>query len=586
METVRVGRAVADGRVAAEMRAGGLAASAAYAVAVLLVPPAAAQSADTSNAPIEIKVSHLAPGAWHVEYLLPRPVDRLTFLRARTTFRRTDWSLETPGLQLVLNDSLDRIDAAGRTFERVAVRFGSDPTKHEREYILTPGFSDGSEGLYTGLLYVAAERNGQRLAAPTVLHIRPAAGERVLIHGEVSDSATGWRDDRGAGTYAYFGAIEPTTSPRVLAIVDPGLPAHLREMFESQLPALFDHFSERLGYALERRPLILIGFTPSDRAGLSSHGDVLPGLIRFGFEGRGWRDDSDEVRRRAFYLLAHEAAHLWNGELFESSESGVAPWMHEGSAEAFAWLAMREFGVLDDAGLLATVEDALNECLFLTRGMAWGAPEAMRRPRVPYACGGALNMIMHAGLAGRGGLYAFWGALFSAADSAGGEYDAAMFQRVLASSAGDGAIHEVVRSLLTDSLASESHRLVAELGRAGVQAQAGAAPRTRTSSQFAVRAMMALMQGDCGGRYSIAADGQGLRVNGFDQCRSLPATQLLVTALEGRSLVTDPAAAYAAVVERCNSGEVVLVSVSGGDALEVPCQSRLPSYVRLTSIGR
>ncbi len=531
---------------------------------------------------IAIEVRHAARGAWEVEYTLPPGTERMRFARRVTSFNRREWQVLTPGLRLVSTDSFEYIEPVqGGRFDRVALRFASEPTKHEREYILTPSFTDGSEGLYTGLLYVHAQRGSEQLAASTTMRLVPAPGERIVLNGEVSDGPVEWRDTRGAGTYVYFGGIVPTEGARLIGIIDPGLPLHLGAMFERNLLPLIDHFTEAFGHSLRERPVILIGYTSPDGATFSSHGDVLPGVIRFGFDGAGWSRDDEEVRRRAFYLIAHEVVHLWNGERFESAENRQSPWLHEGSAEAFAWIAMRAFGVLDDQALTDEVEDALNLCLFLTRDRAWR--DAMNAPTVPYACGGAVQMLADAAVRTHGGLAVLWRELFDLAAQDDGRYTPeAWFAGVARKS--DDRFAGFLRRVLTDSSPVNVETMAAELERVGVLVNAGAAPLRRSATQrLARRALTVVMQSDCEGRFSFSADDAGFRANGLPHCRSLPRDGSLVTALDGHAIPDEAGSAYSSVAAKCASGgEISVTIVEQPSPLTIRCTVSLPAYLRIS----
>lgn len=559
----------------------------AYTAAMLLLlgagaPLAAQPSRDPE--PVDMTITHLGPGAWQAEYRWTTDAEAACFQRDRWAFRSEQWEVRTPGLRLARQGSRECIESVdGRSFRTVAVRFPSDPTKRDREYPLTQHFTDGSDALFTGLLYLDPIDGEVRRPTTARLRLVPAPGESLVLHGRHHGNGTRWTDETRGGTFAYFGAIKPIESAGLMAIVDPGLPDHLGAQFHEQLPALFEWYTERLGYPLERTPLILIGYEPTTGEQRGSSGDVLPGLIRFALYGPGWEAADDSAYRGVFYLLAHEAAHLWNGDLFQSAENAEAPWMHEGGAEALAWLAMRRFGVTDDADFRGQVEDALNQCLSTSRGGALHA--VMRSSRTPYTCGAIINLMVGAEVSVRDGLTAFWRALFAAAEPDGRRYDSARYFTTLEAMTGDRRLATFLRQWLHDSIPKTAAALLETLSRAGIDAAITASPPDRVAGPLLRNVAAALMERDCGGRFSISGVPEGLQIHGVPGCATLPESGGTVTALESVSLTTSPGAAYAAIAERCARGEAVRLTVAERtEPVSLPCPAAVPPYVRVLAV--
>src|SRR5690606_7894301 len=112
-------------------------------------------------------------------------------------------------------------------------------------------------------------------------------------------------------------------------------------LLENLLPALMDHFAQRLQAPAEK-PMLFASHDPgSDDGRYGSKGGTLPGQVFMHFYGAGW-DDPDRagwLRRWMPWFFAHEAAHLF--QQYERSADPAASWIHEGGAEAFAYLALQ-----------------------------------------------------------------------------------------------------------------------------------------------------------------------------------------------------------------------------------------------------
>src|SRR6185503_4914726 len=164
---------------------------------------------------------------------------------------------------------------------------------------------------------------------------QPPQGTHVVVGGRVERGVAAFLDSLDDGTYAYIGTAKPIETPDVLAIVDSSMPAWLRELFDRNLPALFHEYAKRFGTALPWKPVVLFSFDSSG-TGYSSGGGTLTGLISMVLTGSAWRTPSRTAMEQGFHLIAHESAHLWNGQLVSNANSGRGAWMHEGSADAMA----------------------------------------------------------------------------------------------------------------------------------------------------------------------------------------------------------------------------------------------------------
>ena len=139
--------------------------------------------------------------------------------------------------------------------------------------------------------------------------------------------------------------LRPTTSRRIL---DPGAPSWLLEGMTALLPEMFAMYTERFGRGLPWKPVVLFSFS-----------DVEMSAV-----GHDWHEATPDAAEQLLYLVAHEAAHFWNGQLLTYDDMADS-WMHEGSADAFASLALRR----------ADYIDAVRATERLTR-TSWRTPES------------------------------------------------------------------------------------------------------------------------------------------------------------------------------------------------------------------
>jgi hypothetical protein len=541
---------------------------------------------------VRITVTRLRPGEWEVAYFLAEPADRLTFTRDRHAFRHENWEVRTQGIDLVSSGRTEElVSTHGRAFKEVVVRFAGDPLKRQAEYPLTPLLSDGSEALFTGHLYVQPVRDGEAVPATPVLQLRAGCGEPILLEGRRYPGDARWTDRTGRGAYVYFGHLTPIESEHMVAIMDPGLPPSLRDFYVTHLPRLFHRFESMFGYGLEHRPTILVTYDPgsprtegNDFPGrplqLRSDGDVVSGVIRFQSSGSDWAGEQDQVRRAAFHLLAHEAVHLWNGWRFSSREGRLTAWLHEGAADALAWTAAVDFGILDENGLRDALENALNRCFFAARGRP--VREIMHLEAGAYSCGAMIQVLAGLELQEGGGLAALWRTVFDRAAVEEGVYDPETFFAALETLAGNDRLASLLRSFVEGGLDDPPAAMRVELARLGIDADAGEPPHER-AWPLLHELVTGLMAEDCGGRFSVTREADAFALHGLSDCDNLPPRTVRVVGLEAHSVRDAPGRALMAAREAClERGKVLLGWGSEEAPLAVRCPGSIPPYLHLS----
>ncbi len=548
--------------------------------------PAAHPGPAPGRPAVGIAVERLEPGRWRVTYSFDERLALLRFQRTAGFYREDVWTIATPGYRFARREDDQVIERApgapGR--RELVVEFGEYTEPLPREYELFVPFADGGLAFYTGHLYGRSETAEESGPMVRDLDIRPPAGTRAVVGGRVYGAPFRWSDSIGDGTYVYIGDTAPLESDDMIAIVDRGLPEWLRTQFQTWLPRLFALYTERFGVELPWKPVVLYGFEDSDRPGFSSGGGTLTGLVQLTVSGTAWKEPSPEAEELALGLLAHEAAHLWNGQLVGSVE-GREPWMHEGSADALSARLLREFEVIDAQRLRERNESAINACLERVEGTS---VNASGEPRVPYDCGQLMALWTEAALrhAGAGeDLFGLWRALIAAALERGspgpgsrGRYDQALYLRVL----GDMGVPDAVRGRMTafldDPGVDHAALAVAGLGAEGLRLEPSDDPPPEYGAELARRAMVHLMSEACDGRYSFDS-GPALRTYAIDGCAPF-AKPLEVHYIAGARVDGEGVALFDRVAELCRRGEPVsLGDADGGTIAAVSCE-RAPASRR------
>ena len=227
----------------------------------------------------------------------------------------------------------------------------------------------------------------------------------------------------------------------MISIVDPGVPDWIEIRTKEMLPRLFAFYTDRFAVSLPERPTILFHFTSSDISGYSSGGGTLPALVQLGLEGKAWENESAEGLLHQFHFLAHEAAHLWNGQLihYDGTEDS---WMHEGSADALAQRTLQALGLITEERFRTYQTVALNECLQGLGRSSLRSAHERGAFRDYYSCGNMVALLTEKALSID--LFEFWRRLIERARSDDGMYEADDYFAVLESA---GASAEEVAML-------------------------------------------------------------------------------------------------------------------------------------------
>lgn len=515
------------------------------------------------------------PGApWRVTYGFGRPVVRLRFERPAGFFREEHWRVLTPGFVLAREGDLQVVRTeAGRAADSLTLELAVHTAPLAREYESFLAFSDGSLAVYTGHLNgMAFTESGDSVRIRDFV-LSAAGGDHVVVPGASPAASLAWTDAPGQGTYAYFGSGVPAETPDMMLLMDRGLPDWLARTAEAAIPAFFRIYAERIGVDVPARPLVLLGRDPSPAPGLNSGGGVLPGLIQLMVQGDAWTERSPRAATQALHFIAHEAAHVWNGDYARSADPAES-WMHEGGADAFADRALLASGLIDREEFDTRATRAANLCSAELGGRALRSA-ARGAPAVSYACGNVMALWTEAALrtASGGDLFAFWGELIGRAVRTGGTYDqAAYLETALDLGLPHGAAAALAR--LADTDHGDTAGLLAEgLAAAGVEVTRDPVGDASYRQEWGRRLFSALMLADCGG-VSFYGGGGAYRVAGGLTCGALR-EGAEVSRAEGLPLVEDGGRAYDAVRAACPASGSVSIGLADGSAVDVPCPAEL-----------
>lgn len=356
---------------------------------------------------------------WMATYRLHKPATSLVFARSPDASRTQTWTppRDFEIVSIADVETVRRKD--GRPFRAVRVRMRPAYRDLPKDYGPFAPFGDGSMLFHTGRFFACA-------AACTDdprwrMSLRTRRDRSIVLNGQIERGVARWRD-QDDGSYVYIGDTRPVRRAGVLAIVDQSLPQTVAAQLDRDLPRFGAFYAARLG-ALPSPPVLFASFDSKYADGWGRQGGALPGQVFTHFYGERW---SSEMSKPDFafdlsWHFAHETGHLYQHGLSSADKSGS--WIHEGAAEAFATIAMRDLDPDTAPQIDARIALARRTCAEATERQSLAEALDKGNYRAAYSCGLVLNLAIDQAIrrsgAGQDGLFTVWRRLHT--DQRGGQ---------------------------------------------------------------------------------------------------------------------------------------------------------------------
>lgn len=345
---------------------------------------------------------------WTATYTLPKPGTSLVFQRSPDSSRRRDWGVPT-GFEIVSGsegEELRRVN--GASFGSVTLTMRPVYVELPKDYAPFAPFGDGAMLFHTGRFFACVE------ACPDDpswhMSVRVRRGQSIILKGQVHRGAARWRD-RDDGSYVYVGDARPKARAGVLAVVDRALPPAIGAQLDRDLPRFGTFYAARLG-KLSAPPMLFASFDAGHRGGWGRQGGTLPGQVFTHFYGKRWADEmaKPEFSFDLSWHFAHEAGHLYQHGITGAVKADS--WIHEGAAEAFAAIAMRDLDPADADRIDARIAAARKTCAAATAKQSLAKALESGNHRAAYSCGLILNLdidrIIRRSAPRQDGIFSLW----------------------------------------------------------------------------------------------------------------------------------------------------------------------------------
>jgi hypothetical protein len=346
---------------------------------------------------------------WSAEYQFDRPVLAWVLPRsdrtanAGTPWREGSWTVETRGVKLARRGSYDVIEAdRGEVPLRVRINFTPVAERLQADYAPALRFTDGSVALYAAQFDVFPmdsvakvralpdDLNNQMVPAAQARYVFVDSAGPVLLEGKRAAVAdTGDKD-----VYVLFGATRPIETPDMIGVLDPELPAWIKNSIATSVPALLSRYTQELGKLQGGKPTIMVSWSGPTPFLVSRAGSALRGLIVMTYEGTGMLEETADQRAQGLWFIAHEAAHFWLGQTV-SYQYARDSWITEGGADLLAIRAVAETDPTYDPR--AELDRAIEDCISLTRRRGVASARDRNEHRAYYACGAVFGLVAEAG---------------------------------------------------------------------------------------------------------------------------------------------------------------------------------------------
>jgi hypothetical protein len=375
-------------------------------LACTLAQTSIAQSPDVPQ--VRVDVSRRGDD-WRAVFHFDRPLATWVFPRSAVTaedgrpWRSGTWALATRGVRLQRRGGYDvLVPERGELPLRIEVDFQPVRDRLEGDYAPALVFTDESVALFVAQFEgfpmeslsavgkLPSDLNNQMVPAAQLKYtFRDAAGpvlhegKRVAL-AEMADS----------NTYVLFGGTRPLETPDMIGVLDPQLPAWIRESLTRAVPALLARYSQELGRLREFKPAIMVSWGGPVPGVVSRGGSVLHGLIVMHYEGSGMLVETPEQRQQGLWFVAHEAAHFWLGQTVGYDYARDA-WITEGGADLLAARAVAEID--PDYDPRAELDRSIGDCIKLTKRRGVATARDRGEHRAYYACGAVFGLVAEAG---------------------------------------------------------------------------------------------------------------------------------------------------------------------------------------------
>lgn len=439
------------------------------------------------NPAIQVEIDRIDQDNWQIRYNFDQPHTRWAFVRSGDDYRNARWTVTDQHVELSRTADLDYLTSA-QPVDQISIELShrDHPVLFDNQSFLS--LSDDAIAIYTGQFMLAGVCED---AAPAVDDLQAAAhlfrfdtrlNETVLVHGALTDAVAGHTFNPQLGAYALFGAGSTSSDEDTEVFIADTIPARMSGVVSAALEDAISRLHRALGHELPVRPVLILAERTDVGDGIAFRGGVLDNQVAIEVGGGLLLSEDASMQamvdRFVTRLMAHEAVHLWNGDLVTNAQLNES-WMHEGSADLLSWMALMQAGEVDQDFLQERLSRALNGCIGELESGPLSAAIERGRYGAHYSCGVLMNWCAGFSINSQdpgAGLFRLWSDLIARGlGQPDAVYTVEDFHAVLSRLGGRGQMAAWNARLRNDSLDDPAEFLVDGLANAGwtVSGEAG-----------------------------------------------------------------------------------------------------------------
>ncbi len=470
--------------------------------------------------------------------------------------------------------------ADGAAFSSVTFDLSPDSRFVDRRYVVTDRFGVGGWGVFLPAYRAATGETRARFEdfpAGTVLRIE---GRTAALRRDAFTLG----DDASPTAYAYVGPRSYVAGGRVAVIAGDETPAWLRQELLDEINHVVARMTARLGRPPNVAPTIFVGYSQEGGHGFNFKGGVIGGnVITFDLRGVRLDQSNHELVDNILNVAAHETVHLWNAAVWRPAEEERQPWLQEGGAE---YLASRLWE--DSDAMREEAQQRLNNCALRSDPHAMDGSQGPVYGQAPYDCGFLVELVAEAGSvrAGKGDIFSLWRTVFEAAGHE--PYTPEAFLREAEARGGEQAL-TATQILLSRADDPRWNQLAPALSALGIETQMRPAG---VNEGRVVRgaALMPILGALCHGSHGFYDDGNPayITLDTTDHCAAALGGDPRISGVNGVSMMTDPAGAYAVMREACaHGGALTFDQPEGAHLAPIRCTATigpLPMVFSITAL--
>lgn len=519
---------------------------------------------------VEVKMLN---DSWEITYTLPFPVKKIAFYENSEKLRQTKWMLTNKRIKFKYENNKEYL-ISKTPFKKFTINHKTYAHDYGKSYEHFFKFNnDNGIILYSGY-YNLNIKNKDGNITPHKFKFTPSNNSNVIVESIMSESPVFWNDYDSKGTFAYFGKLNIEKFESFSIINDPSLPKWIQNKSKEIMANIIRYYTKKLKFDIDFTPLIYLTFTPNIKktSSLEYTGNLLSKNIELNLTGDRWNKYSSTAHKKLFIFIAHEFAHIWNAELFKYKNKGQLSWMHEGSAEMFAYQAALDFNIISKKDYINFVNNNSIQCLLSTRSNSINRSE---NEFESYTCGVAIGSLTKAIIQKskhKVSIMDFWSAIFRKSQDNKNIYDQKTYFEVLSKYNIHTDEIEKLKDFIDNKQPNISNNYKSILQATDVKLE----PDTNQYSNYykqVIRVMLVkeLMKQDCG-FFSIYHREKFSELEGSKHCKSFK-KNFKLSQINNINIINAPIKAYDYAREKCNQmGEVSVFDIKN-KSISVKCNN-------------